>query len=104
MNFKILYCDDNLRERENLKLLIENKLSSLNGIDVEIKCEDFDNSFREIRSKYDLLILDLHDDNSSKPQKDTGVDVLIQNELQLKIPTIVYSSKTNDVQFFEDEN
>jgi thiamine kinase-like enzyme len=104
MNFKILYCDDNQRERENLELLIEKKLSSLNGIDVEIKCEDFDNSFREIKSKYDLLVLDLHDDNSSKPQKDTGVDVLIQNESQLKIQTIVYSSKNNEVQFFEEEN
>jgi hypothetical protein len=102
MNFKILYCEDDKIERENLNLTIKEKLSKLNGINLEIKCEDFEQSFIEIKSKYDLLILDLQDENSKKP--DTGKDILIQNESQLKIPTVVYTSKSSEVQFFEEDN
>lgn len=104
MNFKILYCEDDQRERETILLILTSQLKGLTGIEIEIKCEDFEKSFVEIKSNYNLLIVDLHDNNTTKQNKDLGVDILTQNESQLKIPSIVYSSKNNEVQFFEDEN
>ncbi len=104
MDFNILYCEDNKTERKNIKLSLKTELSSLKNVNVNIKTEDFEKSFQEIENCYDLLILDLHDNRSSKPNKNSGIDILHQNELQLKIPTVVYSSKNNDVQFFEDDN
>lgn len=104
MNFKILYCEDDSRERETVKLILSKKLEILSDLHITIESEDFDNTFTKIKTPYDLLILDLHNNESNKPHKDLGVDILIQNEAQLKIPIIVYSSKNNEVQFFEDEN
>ena len=46
MNFKILYCEDNERERINIRLLLDNQLGKLKDVNLEIKCEDFEKSFK----------------------------------------------------------
>jgi CheY-like chemotaxis protein len=100
-NFKILVCDDSETEREDIELFINKAFQAYPDIKLEFTLADFDQMNQELKKDYDLLILDLLDENGGNGINE-GTRVLMRNTGLNKIPTVVYTGTGDYLQFDED--
>jgi hypothetical protein len=101
-NFKILVCDDSKTEREDIKLFVNKIFQNSVDITLDITLSDFHQMNEHLDKDYDLLILDLVDDNAEH-HKDAGTRILMRNHNINQIPTVVYTGTGDSLGFDEDE-
>lgn len=99
--YKILICDDSTSEREDIQLFLKQIFLTSSDIELELKAVSFDKVNEELETNYDLLILDLYDENA-EIHKDAGINILMRNEILSRIPTVVYTSTGDSLGFDED--
>jgi thiamine kinase-like enzyme len=95
-NFKILICEDNSSDKLNIELHIKSVIRELVDFGLSYESVDFESIFQELENDYDLIILDLYDEKSSS---DKGSQVLMHNAEKNKIPTIIYTSVGDNLEF-----
>lgn len=96
--FKILVCEDSKNDQRNIALYIlkvGRSFDEKTGIEIEKKIVDFSGISDELLLDYNLLILDLSDDEHGN----IGYDVLFQNDLHNKIPVLIYTATGDSIGF-----
>jgi len=101
-SYKILICDDSKAEREDIQLFLGQIFRHSPDINLELKAVSFDTVNEELEKNYDLLILDLFNENAEQ-YKDTGIKVLMRNQNINSIPTVVFTSAGDSLGFDEDQ-
>jgi thiamine kinase-like enzyme len=94
---KILVCEDILANQQDIQLYLDELNIELANIDIVTVIKDFDSVIEELRHDYQLLILDFFDGDELK-----GDRILNHNKIN-KIPTIIYTSKSESEQVDYDK-
>jgi hypothetical protein len=87
--FKILICEDEERDIRNITLYLNDIKKEFLETEFSIEIVDFNKIYRELLNEYDLLILDLYD---RKSDTNAGENVLLHNNGEKKIPTLIYTA------------
>lgn len=99
-NYKILICDDSKTEREDINLFLGQIFRNSSDIQLLFTMVSFDTVNEELEKDYDLLILDLFDQQTAD---DAGTKVLMRNQMKGKIPTVIYTSTGDSIGFDENQ-
>ena len=88
-NFKFLICEDEERDQRNIGLYINELKKEFTEVNISILIVDFEKIYNELSNNHDLLILDLYDRTSNI---NAGENVLLHNNGEKKIPTLIYTA------------